>query len=255
MLTLLWILQKTKRTVIHSAETIRLKAAVFVTGSFLGYLCMATPSICAAQEVKNAVQTPTAIGNRPILQQRPNLLQIHRGDLLEITFPYVPEFNQTNAVQADGKLVLRSVGAVQAEGLTLEQLAEEVKTAYSSLLLNPVLTITPKEMEKPFFTAAGIVAKPGRYPLGDETNITEAVAIAGGFTDASKRTQVIVFHRVNGAMFETHVYDVKKLYKQMNLGEDPWLHPGDIVYVPQNRLSKVMRFVPNQSIGAYVTPF
>jgi polysaccharide export outer membrane protein len=184
----------------------------------------------------------------------PTPYKVHRGDMLELTFPYVSEFNQSGTVEPDGSLALRDAPAIYVEGLTIQQLTEAVRAAYKSILRDPVITIAPKDIEKPYFVAAGYLAKPGKYVLGDEINITEAVAMAGGFTDQSQKSEVVLFRRVDSKVFKTYVYDIKKLLAKKELGEGPWLQPGDIVYVPQNRFSKVMRFVPTQNIGAYFNP-
>jgi protein involved in polysaccharide export with SLBB domain len=121
-------------------------------------------------------------------------------------------------------------------------------------LRDPIINIAAKELDKPSFIAAGHLAKPGKYALGSETNITEAIAIAGGFTDQSQRSQVVLFSRVDEHTFKATIYDMKKRLANRDLGENGWLEPGDIVYVPQNRLSKIMRFIPSQNIGAYINP-
>lgn len=193
-------------------------------------------------------------------QQLPSLNRAEQfralpGDALDISFPYVPEFNQTAVVQPDGMVILRNALPIRVSGLSLEQLTAKVREAYGQILRNPDVTVAPRDIEKPFFIAAGHVSRPGKYPVGEELDLTEAVAIAGGFTDQSKRSEVVLFRRVNGtSMFESHVYDLKKMLARTDLSEDPWVHPGDIVYVPQNTFSKVMRFVPSQNIGAYINP-
>jgi hypothetical protein len=36
-----------------------------------------------------------------------------------------------------------------------------------------------------------------------------------------------------------------------DLREDPFLHPGDMLFVPKNTLSKIKPFIPNANMGAY----
>jgi hypothetical protein len=45
---------------------------------------------------------------------------------------------------------------------------------------------------------------------------------------------------------------VKKMEKAGVLNEDPYLHPGDMVFVPKNTISKIARFIPNASLGTYL---
>ena len=36
--------------------------------------------------------------------------------------------------------------------------------------------------------------------------------------------------------------------------EDFALFPGDIIYVPQNKASKVQRYLPSTNVGGYIAP-
>ena len=98
------------------------------------------------------------------------------------------------------------------------------------------------------------LAHPGKYELRSDTTLIEAVAIAGGFTDASKHSQVVLFRRVSSDMVEARVFNVKQMLGSRNLQEDPHLTPGDMLFVPQNKISKVRRYLPTSSMGAYLNP-
>lgn len=190
----------------------------------------------------------------PSLATRETPYRIHRGDSFDINFPYIEDFNQTVTVQPDGTLILKAVGALQVEHLNLQQLYAAVKTVYGGLLKDPVFTISPKDLEKPFFIAAGSLDHPGKYDLRSDLTISEAVAIAGGFNDKSKTSQVVLFRNVNDNVVESRVVDVKKMMASRDLKEDLTLKPGDMIWVPQNKISKIMRFMPNTGVGMYLTP-
>ena len=224
-------------------------------GSAVMMASLGTFALASAQTAPQADSRPAAhLQNLP-LPSRADQFRALPGDTFDITFAYVPEFNQTAVIEPDGVLVLRNTAPIRASGLNLEQLTAKVREAYSSILRNPEVTVSPRDIEKPFFIAAGHVTRPGKYPLGDELNLTEAVAVAGGFTEQSQRSQVVLFRRINGtSIFESHVYNLKEMLARADLSEDPWVHPGDIIYVPQNRFSQIMRFIPSQNIGAYINP-
>jgi polysaccharide export outer membrane protein len=183
-----------------------------------------------------------------------NLYRIHRGDTIEINFPYLGEFNQTESVQPDGTLILKTVGSVQADGLTLSELHASVVGAYSTILRNPLLTIQPLDLQKPYFTALGSFARPGKYDLKSDLTVSEAIAMAGGFNDQSKQTQVVLFRKVNDQMTEARLLNFKKMLNSHDMRSEVVLQPGDMLFVPKNRISKIARFLPTQTIGAY-TPF
>jgi polysaccharide export outer membrane protein len=84
--------------------------------------------------------------------------------------------------------------------------------------------------------------------------VTEGVAIAGGFTEASKHSQVVLFHPGPNGRTEARVIDVKKMLHSRDLAEDIHMQPGDMIYVPQNRISKIQRYLPTSSLGMYGYP-
>ncbi len=78
-------------------------------------------------------------------------------------------------------MTLKEVGSIYVEGQTVPELTQTLKDAYAKILHEPVIAVSLKDFEKPYFIAAGQVAKPGRYDLRGPLTVTEAVAIAGGF--------------------------------------------------------------------------
>jgi protein involved in polysaccharide export with SLBB domain len=80
------------------------------------------------------------------------------------------------------------------------------------------------------------------------------VAVAGGFIEASKHSQVVLFRHVSNDMVEAKVYNVKQMLASRNLQEDPHLLPGDMLFVPQNTLSKIQRYIPTPNTGVFFDP-
>jgi len=179
---------------------------------------------------------------------------LRKSDVIEIKFTFSPEFDQTVTVEPDGFASLRSVGNIFAEGLTLTELDDAVAKAYQYALRDPEVSVALKDFEKPYFVAGGQVGHPGKYELRAPTTAAEAVAIAGGFNDASKHSQVVLFHRVSNGVVETHVLNLKAMLASRNLEEDPELKPGDMLSVPQNRISKIRKFLPASSLSTFFTP-
>ena len=101
----------------------------------------------------------------PSLQERNPRYRLRKGDSFDLDFTLSPEFNQTVAVQPDGYVTLKGVGSLFVEGQTVPELTETVKTAYAKTLHDPVIAIALKDFEKPYFIAAGQLAKPGKYDL------------------------------------------------------------------------------------------
>lgn len=190
----------------------------------------------------------------PDLHRRDWRYKINPSDVLELTFQLTPEFNQTVTVQPDGYITLREVGDLPAAGHTLPELTAAIKTAYSKILNDPVISVDPKDFEKPYFVVGGQVGKPGKFDWRGDVTLTQAIALAGGFTDASKHSQVLLFRRVSDEWTEARIINVKKMLNTRDLQEDPVLRPGDMLFVPKNALSKIKPFLPSTSAGIYANP-
>jgi len=191
------------------------------------------------------------LGNPLLGGERHPLYRLQPSDVLEISFAISPEFDQTLTIQPDGYISLKNAGSIQAQGMTLQELCAAVGHAYEGYLHEPEVAISLKEFERPHFTVGGEVGRPGKYELRSDTTVAEAVQIAGGFTSQSKHSRVVLFRRVHEDLVETRIIDLKKMLKT-GLQEDSHLQPGDFVFVPQNRISKIAHFMTRPSMSMYV---
>ena len=187
----------------------------------------------------------------PALDRRNSRYRISSEDVLDLQFQSTPEFNQTVTVQPDGYITLKEIGDVQVEGDTLPELRRAVHSAYRKILAEPVISVDLKDFQRPYFMVLGQVGKPGKYDLRAVTTVSEAVAMAGGFTPQAKHSQVLLFRRVNDKWTSVTKIDLKHMLNSRNLIEDSSLRPGDMVYVPQNTISKVKAWVPTPTVGTY----
>jgi len=184
-------------------------------------------------------------------QQRYPRYKLEFGDQFDVSFELSPEFNQSVTVQPDGYITLRGAGDVHVTGQTVPELTETLRRAYGKILNAPLISVVLKDFEKPYFIADGQVGKPGKYELRGDTTLTQAIAIAGGFQDTAKHSQVLLFRRVDSDWVSAKIINVKQMEKEGNLHEDPYLHPGDMVFVPKNRFSKIRPFLPSASMGTF----
>ena len=234
-----------------------------------GFVCCTPQSILFADQVPQmSVAQPSAgggtgaisgqaggasspdesMGNRrPLYRLRPN-------DVLEINFTFATEFNLTVSIQPDGFITLKGAAELYAEGLTLSELQALVRQQYVTKLHDPEITIFLRQFEKSYFIASGQVSRPGRYEIRGGETIVEALATAGGLTEAAKHSQVVLFRRAFNDRVESRLLNVKQMLASRDLSEDIHIKSGDLIFVPQNRISKIRRFLPASSLSTYVNP-
>lgn len=188
----------------------------------------------------------------PRLQRRNPRYRVESGDVMIINFPYTPKFDQTVTVNPDGFITLQDAGGIHVGGKTLPQIKGRVKKAYAKILRNPEVSINLKKFEKPYFLALGQVHHPGKYDLEGYTTVAEAIAMAGGFTGKAKHNDVLLFRRISNNWASATKVNLKHMLRSGNLSEDLRLQSGDMVYVPQNTISKVKPFLPWPSLSYYI---
>jgi len=234
-----------------SEKNMKLNRLIITLAVFVS-MCAAT---AAAQAKPQVVRASSAASDIPQVQERPRY-QVEPGDTFDVLFELNPEFNQTAvAIQPDGFVTLKGVGDLLVQGKTVPELTDILREHYGKFLNNPTITVVLKDFQKPYFIADGQVARPGKYDLRADTTLTEALAIAGGLTDASKHSRVHLYRRVKDGWAFAQVINVKKMESSGKLTEDPYIHPGDMLFVPKNRISKITPFIPRAgaTTGAYTS--
>ena len=76
--------------------------------------------------------------------------------------------------------------------------------------------------------------------------------MAGGFTEKSKHSEVVVFRRTPVGWEAGRMLNVKLMMANKNLGEDIYLRPGDMIFVQKNKMSKIKEFkdmLPSPGLG------
>src|SRR6202158_5719560 len=168
--------------------------------------------------------------------------RLQPGDVLEVQFRYSPEFNQTVTVQPDGYVSLEIGGDLKVAGMTVEQTRLAILRKASARLQDPVATVILKEFQKPYFVVAGEVTAPGKIEMRERVTAIQAIMLAGGLKEGAKASQVVVFRKLNSDLAEVKVLNLKTIRRTSDLENDLTLQPGDMVFVPRDKITKIERF-------------
>lgn len=209
------------------------------------YFGVLLPMACALSGMLCAQQ--------PELHQRPRYL-LRAGDILQLQYRLTPEFNQSVTVQPDGYVDINIVGEVYVAGLTMTQAHDLFIQKESSRLKDPELNLVLEEFTRPYVVVAGEVTKPGQIEVRDQMSALSAIMMAGGFTNNAKSGQIIVFRKVNDSIAEVKQLNLTRVTKTTQLEHDMSLQPGDIVYVPHDRVSRLQHYMQLSSLGFYMSP-
>jgi len=207
---------------------------------------LASAAVAFAQQpnaVAPAEPAQTAAGQRYVLRA---------SDVLGLTFRFTPDYNHDTSVQPDGFILLKGLAnAVHVQGLTVQEAQREIIKAYSAVLKDPDITVTLKDFEKPYFVVSGSVKNPGKFDYRGHTTVMQAVAVAGGFDNSAKHSQILVMHKASSDLVQVTMVDLRQVMKGKELNKDLEVRPGDTIFAPKSAFAKFAPYIPTSSMGMY----
>jgi polysaccharide export outer membrane protein len=161
-----------------------------------------------------------------------NKLALGPGDKLNLTVFYGSHsFTAAYALDSSGQISVQYIGAVEANGKTVEQVRDDIKRRLADGYLNdPIVSLTIAELNSLTLSVSGMVARTGAVKFTPGITITEVIAQSGGFTPLARKNMVKVTRTLHGAK-ETYKLPVERIAE----GERPNfpMLPGDEVFVPE----------------------
>jgi protein involved in polysaccharide export with SLBB domain len=168
---------------------------------------------------------------------------IQVGDQIDVKFYLNPELNEHLVVRPDGKISMQLVPEMQAAGRTPKELTEALKQEYSRELAKPELSVIMRTFSAQRIFVGGEVGRPGDKPLVGAITVLQAVAMAEGFKDTARMTEVIVIRRRPDGRPLVMAANIKAAISGADVSQDLPLMPYDVVYVPRSTLASANLFV------------
>ena len=126
--------------------------------------------------------------------------QLDSGDRVRVIVYGQEGLNNSYVVDPSGLITLPMTGAVEARGLSKDQLAAAIGAKLKQGYIREPHVAVEIETYRPFFIL-GEVNAPGQYPFVASLTIQKAVAIAGGFSPRADKRRVTVTRMINGQSF------------------------------------------------------
>lgn len=171
------------------------------------------------------------------------------GDQIQIEVFDVPEVSEEPyEVFVDGSITLPWIGKVFVQGLTTEEAARTLTTAYASYIRDPLIIVNVLAPRPLRIGVVGEVNRPGSYTLEPNTvttavveessntvqwpNVTDAIRAAGGITQSANIREVQI--RREEAPGSESVIDINlwNLLEDGNLNHNVSLRDGDTIVIP-----------------------
>jgi len=169
-------------------------------------------------------------------------------DSLGITVWNHPDLTKQTIVRKDGTIYMPLIGDVNVQGLTVQEIQKLLTEKLSVYIKNPMVDVEVKEFHSRRVYFLGAVNKPGAYSLIEETNILEALSLAGGASPDGNLAGTFLIR--NNKVYPLNLFNV---VKYGDLSRNVILMDKDIIYVPSSKDMKV--FVLGEVRNPGAVPF
>ncbi len=168
------------------------------------------------------------------------------GDQFEVKLNGADVYQQSVEIGHDGKVSLLLLGEVPVNGLTIEGIQKLLAQKFERYMKRPSVSVIPISFGSRRFTILGSVSRPGVYDLHGNTNLVEAIAMAGGARLGSLRNSAAEMADLSRAfLVRNNQYipvNFQALIEQADMSQNVVLRSGDYVYLP-SYLSQEVTFL------------
>lgn len=127
-------------------------------------------------------------------------------DVIEVTVYKVPELSKTVQVDSGGNITMPLIGSVRAKGLSPSALESEIaRRLERDFMNNPQVSVLVKQSAQNRITVEGSVKAPGVFPVNNDMSLLQAVALAGGTSQAEVPHAVMLHRRGQGGMIQQRI--------------------------------------------------
>ena len=153
------------------------------------------------------------------------------GDVIGISVWKDESLTRTLVVLPDGKITFPLLGDLAAGGKTIAQLKQDVESGLTRYVADSNVTVEVKQSNSMIIYIIGRVNAPGKQVLVANTNVLQALAMAGGMNPFAKKSNVKIF-RQEGGKTEMFQFDYKEVEEGRHLEMNIELKRGDVIIVP-----------------------
>lgn len=173
----------------------------------------------------------------PINEPNPDSsYSLDNGDVLNIQLIGQQDFIESFPVGGDGSINIPDIGKITLAGLTLNEASLIIKSRVEKVFLGTDAFVTLDEIRDVNILVSGNAKNPGVYTLTGNSNILQALNVAGGINEFGSFREINLIR--NEKVIET--LDVYDLLIDGNYNLNQRLRSGDVIFVePRKKIITV----------------
>lgn len=146
-------------------------------------------------------------------------------------------------VTPDGNIAVGLLGVVKVGGLTLVEATRLIEKKLERYIKNPKVILIPTSISSSTFTIVGKVGVPDVYPIRNNFRLTDAVAVAQGFTVGEFKGDTVEMADLSHAFIvrdnKVLPVDFEEAIRKGNALHNIPLVNGDYIYIPSSNNKEV----------------
>ena len=164
---------------------------------------------------------------------------IGKLDVISVAVFELAELNRDIQVDTNGAIVMPLVGSFQVEGLTSDQLAQQITSRLAARYIrSPSVQVSIKQTVVKTVTVEGSVTKPGTFEVRGQSDLLSAIAFAAGPSEFANPHRVVIFRQINGER-RAAAFDLATI--RSGQSPNPAIYGNDIIVVDGSKLGKAYR--------------
>ena len=201
-----------------------------------------SPSIMLQQPQAKSAQIRMTPIELPETEENMNY-KLGVGDQLSIAIYDQPKSNQVVTIDATGYITYLYIGAVYAEGKTINELKEIIQKKIQEIFVNTFVMVVPIKLENYRVFVYGEVNKPGEVILNGPSSLIDLFSKVGGLKFDTLRGNTVPRYDINKIVLirnNTIVpVNFKKLLHDGDFTYNIQVQNKDVIFVPEVELNKI----------------
>jgi polysaccharide export outer membrane protein len=156
---------------------------------------------------------------------------VNPGDIMTVSVWKEEDLQRQVLVLPDGKISFPLAGDIDAAGRSVGDIRATITEKLSRYIPDPVVTVTVEQALGNKAYVLGQVLRPGEFVAGSQLDVSQALAMAGGFTPYAQVNDIKVLRRDNGVL-KSISFRYGDIEKGKKLEQNILLEPGDVIIVP-----------------------
>ena len=157
--------------------------------------------------------------------------RLNAGDELGIFVWKEEELSKDVVISPDGSLSYPLAGEMQAAGLTVTELKNELTRRIRGYIPKALITVSLTKVSGYRIYVLGEVQNPGEYTPGNYVTVAQALTLSKGLTEFASGSGIRVVRQTDGEE-QVMKFNYGRFRKGKDLSSNIRLQSGDVVVVP-----------------------